>query len=218
MSQPYSTVIFDFDYTLADSSRGAVECANFALKELGFPAASEHAICRTMGMPLDATFAYLTRRDDPAEGREFFRLFVKRADEVMAELTTIYESLPSVVRRLRERNLQLAIVSGKFRYRMEEILRRESLLASFDLLIGLEDVARHKPDPEGLRKAMDRLGSSPAQALYVGDSVVDAETAQRAGVAFAAVLSGVTLREEFGPYPAVRIVEDLQELADWITT
>ena len=75
-------------------------------------------------------------------------------------------------------------------------------------------MSRHKPDPEGLLAAIERLGGSPSGSLYVGDSVTDAETARRAGVPFAAVLNGVTPREAFKDYPAYRILDDLDELID----
>ena len=77
-------------------------------------------------------------------------------------------------------------------------------------------MAQHKPDPAGLWRAAERLSVVPAQILYVGDSVVDAETARRGGVAFAAVLTGVTSRESFGGYPVEHIATGLCDLADWL--
>ncbi len=209
-------MVFDFDYTLADSSEGVVECANFALGGLGLSSATSEAICQTIGLSLSDTFVKLVGREDVAQSKEFARLFVKRADEVMAALTVLYASVPRTVQRLRKNGLKLGIVSTKYRHRIEGILRRENLLEAFGAIIGGEDVARHKPDPAGLQRAGERLNSVPAQMLYVGDSVVDAETARRGGVAFAAVLSGVTSREVFCRYPVARIANDLTELADWL--
>jgi phosphoglycolate phosphatase len=117
---------------------------------------------------------------------------------------------------LRQNGLKLGIVSTKYRYRIEGILRRENLLEAFDVVIGGEDVAQHKPDPAGLQRAGELLNSAPAQMLYVGDSVVDAEAARRGGVAFAAVLSGVTSKEDFCRYPVAKVANDLTALADWL--
>jgi phosphoglycolate phosphatase len=110
--------------------------------------------------------------------------------------------------------MAIGIVSTKFRRRIEEILGREDLLEPFDVIVGGEDVSRHKPDPEGLLAAIERLGGSPSGSLYVGDSVTDAETARRAGVPFAAVLNGVTPREAFKDYPVYKILDNLGELID----
>jgi phosphoglycolate phosphatase len=126
----------------------------------------------------------------------------------------LYPSVSATIRRLKERQIALGIVSTKYRYRIESVLKREDLLACFDAIIGGEDVSRHKPDPEGLCLALDRLVSSRGDTLYVGDSIVDAETARRAGVRFVAVLSGVTSREAYREYDTWRVLEHIGELPE----
>jgi phosphoglycolate phosphatase len=210
----FQAVIFDFDYTLADSSRGVIECIDFALGGLGLPAASAETARQTIGLSLADTFRTLAGPQHVARSDEFVHLFTRRSDEVMADLTVLYESVPRVVETLKARGFPLGIVSTKFRYRIEAILEREGLLDVFDVIVGGEDVAAHKPDPASLLAAIERLGGAPASTPYVGDSVVDAETARRAGAPFAAVLSGVTPREAFGDYPVCRVLESLSELLD----
>ena len=205
-------VIFDFDYTLVDSSKGAVECIKFALEEMGFAALSSETMCRTIGLSLKDTFLTLAGQQDARRCDEFSRLFVQRADQVMTDLTVVYESvLPSMV-ALRKSGLRLGIVSTKFRYRIEEILTRDNLLQFFQIVIGGEDVEEHKPHPQGLIKAIENLQCSPQSVVYVGDSVIDAEVAKRAGVPFVAVLSGVTPREHFDGYEISGVLESLSEL------
>ena len=212
MTAPFRAVVFDFDYTLADSSRGAVECINFALANLGLPLASNTAIQRTIGLSLVDTLQELAGPEQAVRSDEFVRLFKIRADEVMAELTFVYDTVQPTITRLQQAGLSLGIVSTKFRRRIEQILKREQLLAGFEVIIGGEDVLNHKPNPEGLQKAVERLAVSNAQALYVGDSITDAETARRAQIPFVAVLSGVTPKEAFADYPVYGIVPDLTQL------
>lgn len=204
--------IFDFDYTLADSSEGAVECINFALREMGLAEASAEAACRTIGLSLKDTFLTLVGDREARRCDEFAGLFVQRADEVMVKLTVLYESVPATIEALRQSGLRLGIVSTKFRYRIEEILERENLLQFFQVVIGGEDVEQHKPDPQGLFKAIERLECSPASTVYIGDSVADAEVTKRAAVPFIAVLSGVTARESFDDYEAIEVLENLSQL------
>lgn len=208
----FQTVVFDFDYTLADSSRGVIACIDFALAELGFPAVSAEAAKQTIGLSLADGFQMLVGPQHVAQSGEFARLFVKRADEVMADLTVLFESAPATIAALKTQGFSLGIVSTKFRYRIEAVLEREGLGDAFDVIIGGEDVAEHKPDPTGLLTAIERLGGVPEGALYVGDSVTDAETARRAGVSFVAVLSGVTPRQAFLGYPVYGILKSLAEL------
>jgi phosphoglycolate phosphatase len=216
MKQRITTIIFDFDYTLADSSNGVVECVNFALDRLGYQTASRESICGIIGLSLTEAFSSLTGQDNPAHGGEFADLFAQRADEVMTASTSVFEGVAPTLGHLRSGGIRLGIVSTKFRYRIEEILTRDRLLDVFDVIVGGEDVNRHKPDPEGLIRAQGLLGGPLSEFLYVGDTVVDAQTALRAGTAFLAVLSGVTPREAFGTYPVAGIIETLSELPAWL--
>ncbi|OJA76476.1 HAD family hydrolase [Burkholderia ubonensis] len=150
-------VIFDFDLTLADSSAGIIDCTQHALHEPGHDAAASEQIRPVIGLPLQAMFHALTGDDRPERADELARRFVARADEVMVASTKIYPEVPGLLARLRERGVATAIVSSKFRYRIEAILDVADLRASIDVIVGGEDVQRHKPDPERLVLALSRL-------------------------------------------------------------
>jgi len=208
----YEAVIFDFDFTLADSFRGIVECANYALQAMGLPPATPDVIRKTVGYSLPESLVRLAGEEHSARGGEYMRLFVEKADEVMADCTYVYDYVPETVEHLRGRGLRLGIVSTKYRYRIEDVLGREGLLEPFEVIVGGEDVSEFKPDPESLNLALEKLVISPEAVLYVGDSVVDAEAAMRAGVPFAAVLSGPTPRESFSEYEVRMILDSVRDL------
>jgi phosphoglycolate phosphatase len=216
MPSKYDFLLLDFDFTLADSSRGVVKCVNYALSALGLAPADPQSISKTIGYSLPETLTQLSGEQDDALRRKFAGLFVKRADQVMADLTTVYDYVPQAVARLKQKGLTLAIVSTKYRYRIEEILTRDGLLGFFTTIVGGEDVKLHKPDPAGLSLAMRQLAASPGKTLYAGDSLVDAEAAKRCGVDFAAVLSGTTAKEEFSALPVKRIFPNLEQLTEWV--
>ena len=212
----FSTVLFDFDYTLADSSQGAIDCINFALAEMGLAPVSDEAACRTIGLSLNETFLNLAEHHEPHRCAEFYRLFVERADKVMSDLTVLYESVPATVQLLREGGLRLGIVSTKYRRRIHQVLQREAMMHGFELVIGGEDVEQHKPHPQGLFEAMKRLECSADSVVYVGDSVVDAELAKRAGVPLIVVLSGTTPRSDFDSYSPLAILDTVSELPQFL--
>ena len=216
MEKTYRSVLFDFDYTLADSSPGVVECVNHVLGRMGLGAADPQKIRRGIGLSLPDTFVRLAGQADPGRSREFVRLFTARADEVMADMTSVFPYVPDALRRLRNAGFGLGIVSTKYRYRIEDVLGRNGLTGAVDVIIGGEDVADHKPDPAGLRAAIGRLGNAAAEVLYAGDSLVDAEAAQRCGVDFAAVLSGTSAREDFAAFPVVHFAPDAARTTDWL--
>lgn len=205
-------VVFDFDYTLADSSEGCVECVNYALKEMRLDNYPAEAICRTIGLSLKETLVTLAGNHVAERGAEFHRLFVQRADQVMVDLTVMYESAAAAIPALWESGLRLGIVSTKYRYRIEQVLERENLRRYFDVVIGGEDVEEHKPHPAGLFEAIRRLECVPSTSVYVGDSLVDAEVAKRAAVPFVAVLSGVTPEDHFHTYKPIGTLKDVSEL------
>ena len=205
-------VIFDFDYTLADSSQGAIECINFALDEMGLDRVSAEVACRTIGLSLAETFLALAEHHEPRRCDEFHQLFVQRAEKVMSNLTVLYESVPATIEALRDQGLRLGIVSTKYRRRINEILDREALLHGFQVVIGGEDVEQHKPHPQGLLEAIQKLECSPSSVVYVGDSVIDAELAKRAGVPLIAVLSGTTPRDHFDNYEPLAVLENISQL------
>jgi phosphoglycolate phosphatase len=209
---PICAVLFDFDYTLADSSQGAIDCIGYALCELGLPSVPDDAARRTIGLSLVDTLAALAGPQPEEVSECFARLFVERADRVMAGKTVLLDAVPETIERLRRQGLVLGIVSTKYRRRIEGILRREGLLGFFDAIVGGEDVSRHKPDPESLLLALEMLDVLPTAALYVGDSVTDARAARRAGVPFVAVLSGTTPREAFRGLDVCRVIESLSSL------
>lgn len=204
--------VFDFDLTLADSTAGVVECVNHALLGLGLPPAEPSAIRATVGLSLPRTLEMLTGVSDFERASEFYQRFVERADQVMADRTVMFPEVPDTLARLRALGIRTAIVSTKFRYRIEGILARESLAKAFDVIVGGEDVTQYKPDPEGLISALSRLGVEAAAAVYVGDHPVDAEAASRAGIRFIAVLTGTSRLGDFSGYEVADVLSSLSEL------
>ncbi len=207
-------MVFDFDYTLADSSEGIIESINYALRGLGLPEADGDAIRMTIGLSLDESLVALAGEHERGRAQEFIGLVVERADEVMADTIVFYDFVPGVVDALRAANVSLGIVSQKYRRRIEHVLERDGLSGRFDAIVGGEDMVALKPDPRGLLTVIDRLGCQPAESVYVGDTVTDAETARRANVPFVAVLSGVTPRESFDGLPVLEIIPDASGIMD----
>lgn len=210
----YKAVFFDFDYTLADSSKAVIECINYALQKMGYPESSPESICRTIGLTLAEAFKILSGDTSDSNADLFRQYFKERADLVMCDRTVMYSTVECVLKKLKKADVKTGIVSTKYRYRIEDILKRDKLLQYFDVIVGGEDVAAHKPDPEGLLKSISMVGCQKEEVLFVGDSTVDARTAKNAGVDFVAVLTGTTGANEFSEYNPGAVIEDLSGLLD----
>jgi phosphoglycolate phosphatase len=179
---------------------------------MGLPRHEREAISRTIGLALPEAFVSLTGLADPDLGRRFLDLFLAKADEIMTEGTHLYPDTVSVLRQLRDAGLKTGIVSTKFHYRLEAIIDRYDLGNYLAILVGGDDVRQTKPHPEALLLAMERLNVCPEHVLYVGDSLIDAQAAQSAAVAFIAVTTGTTTAADFLPYPHLSVLAGLADL------
>lgn len=126
--------------------------------------------------------------------------------------TFFFPETVTVLKTLKSQGAQIGIISTKFRFRIREMVDQHFPKDFFDIIIGGEDVKQAKPDPQGIKKALRRLHRRKSETLYIGDSTVDAETAQAAKVDFVGVLNGMTTREELMVYPHRQILDNLSLL------
>ena len=211
----YKTYIFDFDYTLADATVGIAECVNYALNLLGLQSESCENIRKTVGMKLHDTFFTLTGISDEQVAETFFTHFMQKADEVMTDNTVLFNDTVPVLMRLRQSGCNTAIVTTKFRYRISEVLTKYEIPELVDYIVGYEDVADVKPSPEGLINAIKHFDVDDHTVLFIGDSIIDAQTAANAGVDFAAVITGTTTSQDFLALPHIFIANSLSEVIEY---
>lgn len=212
----YRAVCFDFDYTLGDSTDSIVAGFQYGLTQMGWPAPDREAVRATIGYLLEDAYTMLTGDADPGRRAQFRPLFLSVAMERQRRETVLFPGAPELLKRLRASGIKAAIVSTKRGDTIRCIMERHQLLDLLELVVGSEDVARPKPDPQGLLLSMDRMGVRPEELLFCGDTVLDAGAAQNAGCDFCAVLNGTTSAEKFGDFTPVHIAPDLPDLARWL--
>lgn len=210
----YTTYLFDFDYTLADSSRGIVTCFRNVLNQHGYTDVTDEDIKRTIGKTLEESFSILTGVTDEDQLAGFKSEYRKEADTHMTINTVLFLETKSVLLALKDAGAFIGIISTKYRYRIKEMLDQHFPGSFFNIIVGGEDVQTAKPSPEGLLFAIKQLHVTKTETLYIGDSTVDAATAKAAGVDFAGVTHGVTTAEELSKYPHWKIMNSLEELLE----
>ena len=208
----YNTIIFDFDYTLADATNGIVSSFNHAFSKLDITECDIESIRKTVGLPLDKAFIELTDNRNEALINRFKNLFRQKADEVMSKNTVLYDDTVSTLQKLKQNGLNTGIVTTKYRFRIVDSLNMNGISDLVDVIVGGEDVKSPKPSPEGLLLVIDSLNVQPNNVLYVGDTLIDAKTALAANVDFAAVTTGTTNENDFLQYPCMKISKSLSEL------
>jgi HAD superfamily hydrolase (TIGR01509 family) len=115
------------------------------------------------------------------------------ADEVwmavaLSEHAALFPGAAEALARLKAR-YRLGLVTSGSKERVMGDLDRTGLSPFFEVIVTGGDVTRPKPDPQGLRMALEAMGLAPEQALYIGDAQADCEMSARAGVRFVGVPS-----------------------------
>lgn len=212
----WPAVCFDFDYTLGDSTDSIVAGFQYGLTRLGWPAPGREEVRATVGYLLEDAYTLLTGDEDPAHRAAFRPLFLEVARERQIRETTLFPGAAELLRGLKAAGVRTAIVSTKRGDTLHAIMERHGLLDCLEFILGSEHVQRHKPDPQGLLIASERLGLAPADILFCGDTVLDAGAARGAGCPFAAVLNGTTGADAFAEFAPLHISPDLPDLQAWL--
>jgi len=208
----YGIYLFDFDYTLADSSKGIIMCFRHVLDMHGYTGISDDDIKHTIGKTLIDSFSVLTGVKDIEELTAYRIEYEKKAAICMTKNTTLFPETVEVLNKLKRQGAKIGIISTKYSYRIVELLNLHFPAGFFDIVIGGENVKTSKPSPEGVLFAIENLNGSVQNTLYIGDSIIDAQTAKAAGTDFLGVLHGTTTREELSVYPYIEIAQDLNFL------
>lgn len=118
----YGTYLFDFDYTLADSSRGIVICFRNVLTRHGHTDVTDESIKRTIGKTLEDSFSILTGITNKNTLISYKKEYVKEADIHMTANTKFFPETVAVLKALKKRGAQIGIISTKYRYRIHEMV------------------------------------------------------------------------------------------------
>lgn len=213
----YQTLLLDFDYTLADPTRGFVQSANYAFAKAGLPPQPPALICQTFScMLLKESYQAILGNSHPESLDLFIEYYLEKADEIMSACTCLLPDAPAFLQAAHAKGAKIAIVTNKYRYRIEETVAQYGVNHLLDTIIGREDVQEGKPAPEGILLALQKLGATAGSTLYIGDALTDAEAARNAGVDFAAVTTGFVTEKEFQCMAHVAIAPTLSVLWEWL--
>ena len=174
--------LFDFDGTLADTERFGIELDEEAYAYYGItPTETEKAsLSGTDG--LESIPALFHAHGLGVSAEEFFA-HRRPSDVIYQEL--LIEASPGareVMRRLRAAGARIAVVSTTRHTLVETALGRIGLADLVDVVIGGDDVEHHKPNPEPYARALEKLATTPAEAVAFEDSPSGVASAQAAGV------------------------------------
>jgi pyrophosphatase PpaX len=190
-------VLFDLDGTLIDSIELILNSAKHAFRDRAGHIPSDAEWLTGVGIPLHTMFKRYAASDD-----EVTALIAKYREYQLANhdrLTKAYDEVVETVDFLRAAGHPTGIVTSKTGWMARKGIDLVGLGTHFDVVVGCDSCERHKPDPQPVHFALDKLGYGPSEAVFVGDSVHDMVAGNAAGVATIAALWGPFTRDDLTP-------------------
>lgn len=212
-------IIFDLDGTLINTIDDLGQACNYALAACGYPIHPIEDYPRLVGNGINR----LIERALPEAHRNeetvlrLRKYFVPYYDEHNCELTCPYDGIIELLQTLKEEGHTLAVASNKYQAATEKIVAH-FFPGVFDVVLGERENVARKPDPQIVWDIVECLEDA-SEMLYVGDSLVDAETAKAAKIPFVACTWGFCTEEQLAsanpnymvqhPIEILTIVEDI---------
>lgn len=214
---PYQTVIFDLDGTLLDTLQDLADSTNYALSVHRMPARTLEEVRTFVGNGVGRLIHLAVPEGTPAE-EEAACLADFRAHYLlnMENRTAPYAGVPELLDGLNQAGIKVAVVSNKFDGAVKGLC--ETYFGSrVRVAIGESRGVARKPAPDTVFRALKELDAQPDQAVYVGDSEVDIETARNAGLPCLSVSWGFRDEAFLTRNGAQRIVSSPAQLLELLT-
>ena len=205
----FPVVLFDLDGTVVDSGAIILASMRHATRAVLGIEAEDAELLKAVGGPgLEAQMAAFA----PERVDELVRVYRAHNEPLHDELEAC-EGMEDVIERLHEDGTRVGVVTAKRRVTVDLAFARLRVGHLFETVVGGDETERHKPEPEPLLLAAKRLGVSPQDCAYVGDSPFDVRAAKAAHMYPVAVTWGrIHDRAKLAAEQPAAIVDTAQEL------
>ncbi|EGO2721869.1 MULTISPECIES: HAD family hydrolase [Enterococcus] len=176
------TVLFDVDGTILDTEFVMIKSLQKTLKEEKNLDVPEENLEYILGIPGKKAIERYS-----SSGEEVDKLHACWSEHVKqySHLATLFPQVEEALTKLKENEIQIGIVTSKTNEEMENEFEHFGLSKLFDISVTASDTTKHKPNPEPILYALNKLGSLPEETIYIGDSIYDMHSSQSAGAKFA---------------------------------
>lgn len=182
-----SVILWDLDDTLLDTLSGRMHALSHAHETLLGKKVDPEALWRSHR---GGTLEDLGRRLLGDDYLKFAMVYRERYYSLVREVRP-YPGIEPVLRSFHEAGFEMGVVTSKLSWGATEELTMAGILHYFHTIVGSDDTDAHKPDPEPIHAALDRmLADEPSAAVFIGDSPADVWAARNAGIRSIAALWG----------------------------
>ncbi len=174
-------ILFDLDGTLIDSTEAILESFRVAFEQFGKSAPSKEAILPQIGHPLFDMFVNLGVTEN--EAQKYVDAYKESYRKIHTQKTKLLPRAREAVELAYIHGAKLGIVTTKTGKYSKELMEHFGLMDYFDVLIGSEDVTKHKPHPEPIERALELISVSKSDNItMIGDTCMDMQAAVNAGI------------------------------------
>ena len=206
----YATYLFDMDGTLLDTLADLTAAVNHTLEQYGYPQRTIEQVRKGLGNGAAKLVAAMLPQGEETPGfADIMRDYRAWYQAHACVETCPYPGVPEMLKRLRQRGCKVAIVSNKPHGAACELAER---FFPGVPTFGERPETPRKPAPDMVFHALAALGAGKENAVYVGDSEVDVQTARNAGLPVIGVAWGFRGREALAAAGAETIVDTAAEL------
>jgi phosphoglycolate phosphatase len=212
----YHAVIFDLDGTLINSLYDIADSMNIVLDSHGFPTHDYDRYRLLIGKGLKN----LSENAIPEENRnaetigKVFEDMIRVYGQNVVNKTVLYKGIPELLDYLQNNGYKIAILSNKAHELTTSIAKKILSKWKIDFILGSKPEIPRKPDPTGAFICSEQLEIEPEYILYLGDSGVDMQTANSAGMTAVGVSWGFRSRQELTENGAKYIIDKPEQLKD----
>ena len=209
-----TTVIFDMDGTVLNTLDDLAASVNYVLTRYGMPVHCTEDYRRYFGNGIRyALQCAVPKGTEEAAIDQMILVFREHYNAHCLDKTRPYDGIQELMKALRDRGYKLAIVSNKIDSAVKE-LNAKFFSDYVDVAIGEREGIRRKPAPDTVVQALEELKSAKHEAVYIGDSEVDLQTAANAGLPCISVLWGFREKDFLTEQGAAVFVNTPQEIYD----
>lgn len=207
-----NAIVFDLDGTLLNTLEDLCDSTNFALEKCGFPKRTLGEVRRFVGNGIRKLIERAVPESAEAPAiTECYEIFCEHYKGNMENKTAEYEGVSDMLRALYEAGYKMAIVTNKADFAAQALCK--SLFGEYvKTVVGSVDSRPNKPAPDGVYYALRQMGVEKSEAVFVGDSEVDMETAKNAEIDAVGVLWGFRDLADLQKAGVKMTVKDTKEL------
>ena len=212
----YEAVVFDLDGTLLNTLDDLCDSVNYALAKKQYPLRTIDEVRCFVGNGVEKlVLRAVPEGTSNEDAMETLAIFKEHYKDNSQNKTKPYDGIMELLKELKDKEFKMAIVSNKFNDAVKD-LNKEFFSEYIEFAYGECETIRKKPNPDAVFKALKDLKVEKHQAVYVGDSDVDIQTAENSGLDCISVSWGFRTRQELEMSGAVSIIDEPMDLMDII--